>query len=195
MYISHEHKFIFLRFPRVASTTLVEHFALLDSGSGVRIKAGMGYRGNGHIVPADVMKLFPDEWGKYFKIVFVRNPWDMYVSLYHHLRRRFGVRRFDEFVLFARSGTGGLYKYDDYVFDRHSGELLVDFVGRFESLNEDFKKVQAILKTPEFSISTHKHKTPNRKDYRDYYTSQWMIERIREFYDAELIAKLGYEFI
>ena len=88
-----------------------------------------------------------------FKFAFVRNPWDLQVSSYHHLRRERPhlLAEHSEFGDFLRwkLNPGRPYQFhidtslecqSDYVTDLR-GELIVDYIGRYETLHEDFAEI------------------------------------------------------
>lgn len=89
-----------------------------------------------HATAAEIRALYPREFAGYFRFAFVRNPWEQVASLYHRLRpqdaggRGFAawLRRFD----LAKGTVPRASLFDD------DGKCLVDFVGRFERLQEDF---------------------------------------------------------
>jgi Sulfotransferase family len=130
-----------------------------------------------------------------FKFAFVRNPWDRLVSRYAFLldtpRHRdhqtvVRMKTFEEFLNWEirRSKMG----QHSYVTDG-SGRLIVDFVGRYERLHQDFATVCSRLSVkaelPHDNASTH-------SDYRTYYsarTRKLVAERYR--LDLELF---GYDF-
>lgn len=81
----------------------------------------------------------------YFKFGFVRNPWDRVVSLYERaegLQFR-NTMSFDEFVDWIQySSSTCLYPTPhrhqlDWFVDP-SGNVLADFIGKFERLDEDW---------------------------------------------------------
>ena len=122
----------------------------------------------------------------YFKFAFVRNPWDRLVSCYRdkvrfdsgHVYERY-VNDFDDY--FAKMGvTRSNLSFTDFVelvseisdenADAHfrsqswflhdsKGNLLPNFVGRFENLKEDFEKVantlNLALKIPHLRKTSH----------------------------------------
>ena len=94
---------------------------------------------------------------------------------------------FDEFIRLKCSIPHSLQK--DFIYS-DSGEKLVDFVARFETLDEDFdiicKKIGIkSLKLPHLNVSDRDH-------YRKYYTQETQ-ELVQEFYKED-IELFGYSF-
>jgi hypothetical protein len=129
-----------------------------------------------------------------FKFAFVRNPWDRLVSRYSYLlrneshpRHRFVKRMagFEDYVKWEISR--GMFQHQ-YVCDAR-GKLIVDFIGYFERLNEDFAKVCAQLKVeaqlPQANSSSH-------KDYRTFFTPALRDLVARSF--QRDIEQFGYTF-
>jgi hypothetical protein len=94
----------------------------------------------------------PEQFQAYFKFSFVRNPWDRIVSEYRY--RGYPVRFDFKTYLFKRLPKPGftdiychILPQSDFLFDE-GGTLLVDFVGRYESLQTDFDTVCARLGIP-----------------------------------------------
>ena len=87
-------------------------------------------------------------------------------------------------------GSKWIYRNQiDYLTDA-SGTLLVDFIGRFETLPQDFKIISekiAFAPTP----LPHVNKSV-RKQYTDYYTSE-MAETVRRRFQRD-IEHFGYAF-
>ena len=82
----------------------------------------------------------------------------------------------------------------NYIFDK-DGKLMVDFVGKVENIEQDFKKiVKKIL--PDAHITQwrlpHMNATTKNKSYRDYYDDE-SIEYIRNR-DAKIIELGNYSF-
>jgi hypothetical protein len=70
------------------------------------------------------------------------------------------------------------------------GNILVDCVGRFERLDEDFARICARLVMPAVALP-HLRKTAHR-DYRQYYNAQ-TVDLIARRYSND-IAAFGYRF-
>lgn len=122
-------------------------------------------------------------WQQSFTFAFVRNPWDRMVSLYHYHRsldgtpfqEKAGRMTFREWLL--AGGTGSAKRsMTDFMLDR-DGRHIVDFVGRFESLEEDFAHVAREL---DLDLQLP-HVNRSRRDARSY----------REFYDDDTAALVG----
>ena len=150
----------------------------------------------GHVdIPAllDLGVVSRDFFDRAFKFGFVRNPFDRMVSLFVYLKR---IRcsevpdemDFDGFcrrVADGRHPPVGLYNYQglnqcnpmaDWLTDR-SGRLLVDDLGRYETLLEDFSRIAKRLGIPE--PLPHENQG-ERRPYREYFTpaTRAIIERV-----------------
>lgn len=138
-----------------------------------------------------------------FKFAFVRNPWDLQVSSYHHLKREkphlVGGRSFESFLRWKLDPERP-YQYDidtsitpltDYLCGLH-GELLVDYIGRYESLHEDFATVCRRIGIPARELPHRRKATDRASDYRSYYDNRSAELVARHF--ARDIELLGYRF-
>lgn len=148
-----------------------------------------------HVTANTVQNCLPPEmYSQLFKFAFVRNPWDRLVSRYsyllrneNHPRHQF-VKRMNGFENYVEWEIArGMFQHK-YVCDT-DGKLIVDFIGYFERLQEDFAKVCAQLKVnvqlPQANSSSH-------KDYRTYFTPALRDLVAKHFQrDTELF---GYDF-
>lgn len=130
------------------------------------------------------MELLPrDYFDALFKFAFVRNPWDLQVSSFHHIRRERphylgGHETFADFLRW-KLDPARPYQYhldisitlqSDYLIDLR-GRVVVDFIGRYERLQEDFALVcdRLGIRPP---VLPHARKARDRQqDYRRYYTA------------------------
>jgi len=149
-----------------------------------------------HVTAREVKRCLPASvYDSLFKFAFVRNPWDRLVSRYAHLlrskdrRRHQFISRLEKFEDFLKweIQRGSAFQHS-YVADEH-GNQIVDFVGRYERLQEDFAKVCARLKIqaalPHANISDH-------RDYRTYYTPETRDFVAKQF--RRDIEMFGYNF-
>jgi len=131
-----------------------------------------------------------DIWDSYYKFSFERNPWDRQVSFYSYKTRSKdnpeGLAKF-----LSRKKKAYVANFDIYSID---GEVGVDFVGRYENINQDFAKVvkdigiKEKIKLPLANVSEKK----DARGYRQYYTDATR-DLIAEWYAPEIRA-FGYKF-
>jgi hypothetical protein len=138
------------------------------------------------------------KWNNYRKLVFRRNPWDRYVSLWLWVRRfnrnNPKARKFPEFVDYINGGGENGQHQRDFIFDKE-GNVIMDFVGSFETLRESIDDMARFLNLP---LPTHIGHTnvnanKNRIHYTEYYTEQWMIDTVAER-ERFVIDAYGYKF-
>jgi hypothetical protein len=135
------------------------------------------------------------------KFAFVRNPWDRLVSRHAYLLRKteHGHSRevndlggFDAYLRWelARTGKkGGMRHQADYILGP-DGRLIVDFLGYFERLEDDFAEICRRIGIPA-SLPPPKTGKP-RRDYRSFYNDETR-ELVAKAY-ARDIDLLGYTF-
>jgi len=143
---------------------------------------------------------------KYFdnalKFCFVRNPWDRMVSLFFYLRQR-NLHSCKNFLSFCRLVERGIPRVGrknvdglsqcnpqvDWIF--HEGTRFVDFIGRFEHIQRDFKRLRAKLGCPRASLGKV-NVGLRRRNYRAYYNHK-SISLVKKIYHRD-IKKFGYGF-
>ncbi|MBD1916310.1 MULTISPECIES: sulfotransferase family 2 domain-containing protein [Cyanophyceae] len=185
MLISHRHKFIFVHIYKNAgtsvSTALLPFMAtkLQRFTSRQLKKIGISYLAqpcSTHATAATISSVIGEEKFKsYFSFCFVRNPWDWQVSLYqymlktpnhpqHKLAKEF--KSFENYLDWRCTKEVRFQK--DFIYSQN-GELLVDFVGRFETLDEDFKvvckRIGIPARLPKLNVS-------NTVPYQKFYTQK-----------------------
>lgn len=130
-------------------------------------------------------ELLPKEYfDSLFKFAFVRNPWDLQVSSFHHIRRERphylgGNETFEDFLRWKLDPQRP-YQYHvdtsitlqtDYLIDL-SGQIVVDFIGRYEQLHEDFATACKRIGIAGPALPHERKANDRKKDYRSYYNDQ-----------------------
>jgi hypothetical protein len=153
-------------------------------------------------------------WDPCFKFSFVRNPWDRLVSWWSMIdnarpyvdRARppnafFGyvIERATSFEDFLRhcddeivdpDGRKNIFRNQiDYLVD-DNGEVIVDFVGRFERLQEGFDEISRRL--GQAPVMLQRTNASERKGYTEYYTPA--TAQIVERHYSRDIEQFGYRF-
>lgn len=143
------------------------------------------------IVFSAYREMSDEEFNFRFKFAFVRNPFDRELSNYFwHTKTNGHVDisfpdwvkwRYDEmsdFLSIIQFGGKSDYYYQKGFgktpqigfLINEKGKICVDFVGRFETLQEDWEVVADKLNLPK--PLPHHYKTERNQDYRQYYTDE-----------------------
>jgi len=127
----------------------------------------------------------------YYSFAFVRNPFAAVVSAWDSNKFKY----FDAFVeheIFTGKEFVARYTQFAYLTDE-AGNLLVDFVGKYENLAQDFYNVVGTIGVPLMMLPKRNiTKDKVHDSYREYYspTSRHLVER-KYKRDLEFF---GYEF-
>lgn len=218
--ISHEHKTVFIHVPKVAGQS-VELVFLNLLGMSWEQRAPLVLRHNpdpakgperlAHLLAREYVALaYIDQatFDEYFKFAFVRNPWARLVSEYEY--RRYEKRPFADFVEAEFASIDGysdhsrhIIPQSDYLYDT-DGRLLVNYVGRFETIARDFRLVSDTLglgvdELPRKNVSgmsrfqkLFRRKPREKKPYQNYYDAG-LRDRVGEFYRQD-VERFGYSF-
>jgi hypothetical protein len=136
----------------------------------------------------------------YYKFSFVRNPYDLLVSLYFYVkpserhRGRSAVKdmEYKDFLKWHISHNPPCQV--DFITDPHDSKLLVDHIGRFETLENDIAMIQERLDIRVGGNIKHKNPSFGRegKDYEVYYDEE--SRNLVENYFQRDLNLLGYNF-
>lgn len=200
MLISRSHKFVFIHIFKTAGTSvrtifypysrpmdwLVYHKntrILLSKIIGEKnyhrklIPAATGFKKHSRAIEA-FEYLGEKKYKEYFSFAFVRNPYDWMVSLYFFVKRSknhddhkiANTLPFADFVKHQIANKISLQS--EFVTDQE-GKLIVDFIGKFEQLEEDLHLICKKLHIP-FEGLPHKNVSDGRKQkaFGEFYTSE-----------------------
>jgi len=139
-----------------------------------------------------ISKYGPNVWQEYFTFAIVRNPWDRVISWIKYRDKRYGrvdpitpekIKREVQSSIFVKNS------YTNLLCDQNR-RVLVDFVGRFENLPDDFNYI--VQKVGLGSLTfPHLNRTAH-EDFRKYYDYDSMQLVGQIFRDD--IKLLGYSF-
>jgi len=141
---------------------------------------------------------YNDDLSNYFKFTFIRNPWDRFVSIYHYLlnttfcfKDKIDINEFARTIFLTKNNHCKWHCLPQYfhLLDEYNN-LNIDFIGRFENLQQDFNFVCDKIRTPQQQLP-HENAT-NHKHYTEYYDDETK-QIVSEKY-AKDIEYFGYEF-
>jgi len=207
MIISNKHKFIFVAIPKTATHAI--RFALrkhLDEKTdweqvGLFVKKtlpveSLAKLGNGHIKCTEIQPFLGTKiWNNYFKFTIVRNPYDRFISYCFFMNqnditfKKHALERM-KIIIKNKKVHQNLWFIPQHQFiTDNNGELMVDFVGKYESLVNAYQQVCTKIGIPSgrlFKVNSSIH-----NDYTEYYDDE-LSQAVFEFYhqDFELF---GYK--
>jgi len=218
MLISFSHNFLFVHIAKTGGTSVRTALRPYRWSPGYKLPMGfcsilsqmsrpkhkLGIKFPRHAKAIAAKEMLPEEvYNRLFKFVFVRNPWDLQVSSYHHILREKpevlqGIDNFEQF-LHLKFDPGREYNFMldvsaerqwEYLVDL-SGDKIVDFIGSYENLQSDFEKIcnQVGIK---YKHLPHRRRAEDRKEYRDYYNPE-TAQMVEEHYQKD-IEMFGYGF-
>lgn len=153
-------------------------------------------------------------WDSYSSFSFVRNPYSRVVSLYTWVSKTINncderdwkkqnwykwplfhayltTDSFSEFIRSHFYEQAPLTKDQfSWVCDENRENIIVDFIGKTESLNKDLNKVIKELQIPD--VHLEELNVSSRKNYREYYSCEDDIEFVHNKYEVDF-DKFGYD--
>ncbi|MEM7456989.1 MAG: sulfotransferase family 2 domain-containing protein [Planctomycetota bacterium] len=203
MLVSYRHEFAYVQIPGADAPSLADSLSSFCEQSSVenwhhRALRSFGFRGENELRGLK-QQLSPRLFSSLFKFTIVRNPWDLLVATFRDIQsdsrnrwhRHVGQRSFREFVEFASHNRicSQLERVSGC-----DGELLVDFVGRYESLDADCLELQRRLGIV-FAGGRRPGSESGRRaedDYRTHYDEE-LVARVSRLYSRDIDA-FGYSF-
>lgn len=205
MLISEQKRFVFVHVQKTAGTSLsdvLSPYALNPSASRwnkIASDAGLvtdwhRFHFRKHASLRKVESVLPREiYTSYFKFAFVRNPWERLLSWYQYVQNTPGHadrKNGETFADFAMRFIGKPRRAQWWMLEDSHGAMGLDFVGRFEQLDDDIGRLCKILDIP-FNALPH-HNKMSKKDYRLHY-DQRLADVVHAAWQTE-IDFFGYRF-
>jgi Sulfotransferase family len=144
-----------------------------------------------HIPAYEVKKRIErSRWASYFKFCFERNPWDKTLSYWHF--QYAGVPNGPSLSEFIMSDE--LYDVSDWSLYTRNGKVIVDYVARYESIDQELQHIFSELGVTSLG-RLPQAKGAFRKDHRPYWEvlSSNQRRRIENVFSNE-IHHWGYTF-
>jgi len=178
-------------------------FIHINKTAGTSIGKAIGLTIKDHLTAKEVIaRVGESKWNEAYKFTLVRNPWDKAVSLYEYRRKKdktdIATRgiSFSDWVKMTYGDDKDFHYYNvksfqpqvDWLKD-NEGKISIDFVGKFESINEDFDHIKSVIgldaDLPYLNAS-------KRVGYQSYYNDE--TRGIVERWFHEDIDLFGYKF-
>ena len=223
MRYSDKYKVCYIAYPKCASTSMVCHLDSYIEDSDfffwhkklsntiLNIHGEYNYHLNINQV-IDVLKVHNVNFSEIFSYTIIRNPWDLCTSAFRHFEMdKNGYTKFDNDY---DVNSAGKYSFEKFLENYHLKFSLLDYA--FDSSGNQL--VTKIYKLEEFSIKQletdinnfintnidfsrdyrfnddiKENATLKDKNFREYYTSQWMIDKVEKLFQTDI--KIGnYKF-
>jgi len=188
-------------------------FIHVPKAAGTSISEALYGRFMGHVRATDVLRWGPPTVRSLPKVAVVRNPWARLVSAYRFVRRGAGIGgpyagRVWRAEQYQRPEFETFQSFVDWLADQDvtrldqtfrpqtlfvcdaSGEVIVDHLGRVESLEETHRFLEKHVRS--LAPFSRSNRSGDPVDYRSFYTPE-LVEQVRQIYadDARI---LGYDF-
>ena len=177
--INDDHRFIFVHIDKTAGSSIT---ALLNNG---KEKTEHQHK--------TINQMINRENKDYFKFCFVRNPYDRLLSKYYYDLRISNIHKpgsvkncnnFNEWVLKHSFRINMVLPTQySYVYDNYGNNLL-DYIGRFENLENDFKFIKDKLSIEQDLGHRNKNTLEKDSNYMKYYTSE-SIKIVNKVYEND----------
>ena len=178
-------------------------FIHINKTAGTSIGEAIGLPVKDHLTAKEVIaRVGEQEWNRAFKFTLVRNPWDKAVSLYEYRRKKNRTEiasrgiSFSDWVAVTYGENKDFFYYNVRAFQPQvewlkdsKGKITVDFIGKFESINEDFNHIMRTIGVD--AVLPHRNAS-KRDTYHSYYNDETRKTVARWFHED--IEAFGYKF-
>jgi len=154
-----------------------------------------GTRGRAkHATISDVIGVMGAQADDYFKLAFVRNPFDLVVSRFFW-DRSLNRHTYSDFTLWLNEHYSHKGRWERDILHRYThinGECQMNFISRYEYLEQAFRQVCTLLSLGILELPGKKSGLREPRHYSEFYTSQ--TRHLVEKLFSEDFQLTGYRF-
>lgn len=203
MIVNHSRRVIFVANPKTGSSSIEAALAGLNDEPELDARARNGFYTTHHMTAFELREtLGRSTWDSYAKFAIVRNPWDWFVSQHFYNLQKLArphdvaapltcddILRTEQFLRVYRGCEWTKTACQNAFVCDESGHVLVDHLGRYENMSEEFSALSAAFGAtptlPRINTSIHRY-------YKNYYSVDTR-DLIQQLYCRD-INLFGYEF-
>lgn len=159
-------------------------FVHINKTAGTSIGKAIGLPLKDHLTAREIIaRIGKEKWHAAYTFTIVRNPWDKVVSHYEYRRKKNKTQiasRDIDFRTWVKATYGtdkdpffynnpkSFYPQVEWLKDGE-GNLSIDYVGRFESINRDFDQIKTVIGIS--AVLPHLNSS-GRSSYQPYYNEE-----------------------
>jgi len=209
--IDSNYQFLFIHIPKCAGTS-IESFFGYDYDNNKYIESDFKIGHPKHMTLNEYSSVLSKKLlDNIFKFTIIRNPFDLVLSQYYYGlynektfwngKNDYEYKKnitFNDYIIFIQNNkrndikerlSTNVYSLDEYII---SDNVELDFIGRYENLNEDIKKIYSCLDIEYKELPFENKSKINKLNYKDYYNNQTKDLVYKIFKDE--LKKYNYEF-
>lgn len=203
MPIFDNYKSIFIHIPKCAGTSITKslgnhRFKNRPIGYNNFSLQLMYGRNLEHSTYKKIRLVHPIKFRSYFKFAFVRNPFDRMYSEYKWRTKwdsSIASKTFEDMLLnipkYRRNREPHFMEQAEFIFSKNNN-LMIDFVGRFETIVQDFQIVTEKIGASTSNLEVLNKSNTDCSSYRPEYTKR-SVDIVSSYFKRD-IELLGYEF-
>ena len=191
-----KNKCIFIHIPKTAGSSLLQSLGKKRSGGRDHVSWLVYHKSNAY------------KFDSYFKFAFVRDPLDRAYSAYNYLLKGGNkghdliiadmLKKYSSFEHFITEGLGKGYFRSHVMFLPQSdfvvndeNKIAVDFIGKFENINDDYQYVKDKLGLKSGLKQVNKNISSSKKDLENIKNNKEVMSVITNIYAQDYLS-FGY---
>ena len=137
------------------------------------------------------MNMNEDKWNTYFKFCFIRNPYDRALSGWKHFNIILNKNStFYDYINIDKYNIsdieyGHIFMTQKTQIQNNDGTCCVDMIGKFETLEEDFKIILKKIGFENFIHISKKENVSNIEGFENIVLEQKTIQKLNELFNDD----------